>query len=126
MGNRCLFCGGEATARDHLAYCDGRQGHIEAALDAEADFDGETYERPRDHDRLFAQLNRVRGVMADHVWHTLDAIADRTGDPPASISARLRDLRKDKFGRLTIERRYVTGGLFEYRWPEPVAEEVHP
>jgi predicted dehydrogenase len=88
------------------------------ALDFEADFDGRTYERPRDHDRLFAQLTRVRGVMADHAWHTLDAIAARTADPPASVSARLRDLRKAKFGHLTIERRYLDRGLFEYRWPE--------
>jgi hypothetical protein len=27
---QCLFCGGDRTAPDHLAHCDGRQGHVEA------------------------------------------------------------------------------------------------
>jgi hypothetical protein len=30
--NRCLFCGGDARSPEHFKYCDGRQGHVEAAL----------------------------------------------------------------------------------------------
>ncbi len=30
-GNFCLFCGGDASAKDHLSRCDGRQGGIEDA-----------------------------------------------------------------------------------------------
>ena len=30
MVNACLFCGGDASAADHLLHCDGRQGHQEA------------------------------------------------------------------------------------------------
>jgi hypothetical protein len=26
---RCLYCGGDASAPDHWAHCDGRQGHVE-------------------------------------------------------------------------------------------------
>jgi hypothetical protein len=29
----CLFCGGDPTAPDHAASCDGRQGHIDAPDD---------------------------------------------------------------------------------------------
>lgn len=80
-------------------------------------FDGETYEPAKDHERLTGQLGRVRTVMLDHVWRTLAEIEAVTGDPPASISARLRDLRKTKFGGYTIQRRRRgedTSGLFEY------------
>lgn len=30
--NPCLFCGGDRGEPDHAAHCDGRQGHVEAAL----------------------------------------------------------------------------------------------
>jgi hypothetical protein len=52
--------------------------------------------------------------MLDHQWHTLADLAT-TGDPEASVSARLRDLRKPKFGGFHIERRYVSAGLWAYR-----------
>jgi hypothetical protein len=79
------------------------------------DFDGATYDRDRDGDRLRAQLVRVSKVLADHGWHMLSEIERVTGDPQASISARIRDLRKAKFGRHLVERRYVVDGLWEYR-----------
>ena len=79
------------------------------------DFDGETYERERDHARLTSQLQRVQDVLVDGAWRTLDEIAIRTGAPAASVSARLRDLRKQKFGGHVIERKYLARGLFEYR-----------
>lgn len=111
----CRFCGGDATAPDHPRFCDGRQGWQD-------DFDGDTYDRPRDRDRLFAQLGRVRVVFSDHAWHTLAEVSALTGDPQASISARIRDLRKAKFGAAIVERRYIDRGLWEYRLvPAPVA-----
>ena len=79
------------------------------------DFAGRTYVPERDHDRLRAQLGRVKAAMTDGAWHTLGDIAERTGDPEASVSARLRDLRKAKFGGHDIARRYVSRGLWEYR-----------
>jgi len=116
MHSPCLFCGGDRSAPDHAARCDGRQGAIEAAI---PDFDGETYERERDRERLRAQLTRVYGVMRDHAWRTLADIAAATNDPEASVSARLRDLRKDKFGGWIVERRYVALGQWEYRMLAP-------
>lgn len=79
------------------------------------DFDGKTYNRPRDCGRLNKQLVAVREIMEDGLWHTLGEIADRTANPESSVSARLRDLRKPRFGLRTIERRYVSQGLWEYR-----------
>jgi hypothetical protein len=90
------------------------------------DFDGETYERELDHDRLGAQLLRVFTLMKDGVWRTFAEIDAVTHDPQASISARLRDLRKKKFGSYLLEkRRRGEGrrGLWEYRLVKPEPEE---
>lgn len=78
-------------------------------------FDGATYSHPRDGARLHAQLAKVREAMADHQWHTLAELAAICDAPESSVSARLRDLRKRKFGLHTIERRYAGNGLWEYR-----------
>lgn len=80
-----------------------------------ADFDGKTFVRARDRERLAAQLTAVRRFMSDGQWRLLAEIAAATGAPEASISARLRDLRKPKFGGLTVERDYVGDGLWQYR-----------
>lgn len=77
--------------------------------------DGSTYDHERDGKRLAAQHGRIFDVMKDGRWRTLSAIALATGDPEASISARLRDLRKPKFGAHTVSREYLGDGLFQYR-----------
>jgi hypothetical protein len=79
------------------------------------EFGGATYDEKRDGDRLKAQLSRVRSHMLRNSWQTLDQISEATGDPPASVSARLRDLRKQQFGAYTIEREYGSRGLWRYR-----------
>lgn len=82
------------------------------------DFDGRTYNREFDLERLNAQMKRVYHCMVDGNWRTLEEISVVTGDREASISARLRDLRKDKFGGFLVERRSRgdrSKGLFEYR-----------
>ena len=84
-------------------------------LQPELDFQGSTYSRERDRGRLFAQLQDVFALMKDGRWRTLGNIASATGHPEASVSARLRDLRKEARGGHTVERRYVGGGLYEYR-----------
>ena len=82
-------------------------------------FDGEGL-TASDHKRLHCQLEAVRGLMLDGRWRTLPEISQATGAPPASVSARLRDLRKAKFGGHAVFRRRVAGavGLFEYRVSE--------
>ena len=80
-------------------------------------FDGATYDPTQDKDRLGRQLRLVKAVMLDGAWHRLMELAEYTGGSEAAISARIRDLRKAKFGAFTVERRRVTGekGLWEYR-----------
>ena len=79
-------------------------------------FDGETYDPQRDHARLTGQLSRVKAYLADGGWHTLAEIADAAGGSEAGASARIRDLRKAKFGGYDVARRNVAGGIWEYRW----------
>src|SRR6266446_4572717 len=67
--------------------------------------DGSTYVHERDGQRLALQHNRVLAVMRDGREHTLAEIALITRDPEASVSARLRDLRKPRFGGHNIQRR---------------------
>lgn len=92
-------------------------------MSAYLNFDGDTYEPELDHDRLATLLDRVRTLMADGRWRTLAAITEVCGGTEASVSARLRDLRKPRFGSHDIERRRVCGsdGLFEYRMAGTIA-----
>lgn len=89
-------------------------GH-EPSPSPEKAFDGRTYEPARDYVRHSGQLKRVYDVMRGGQWRSLDEIVDMTGGTTASASARLRDLRKEKYGAFEVERRHVKGGLFLYR-----------
>lgn len=88
----------------------------------EQDRDGSTYVPERDYARLNAQHQRVYFVMRFGQWLSLGQISGMTGDPEASISARLRDFRKERFGPHVVERRHVENGLWEYRliWNQEV------
>jgi hypothetical protein len=79
------------------------------------DRDGETFDRKRDLSRLNDQMRDVYRLMQDGQWRPLFAIAHHTGHPEASVSARLRDLRKPRYGGFTVERRYIANGVFHYR-----------
>lgn len=91
-----------------------------------ARFDGKTYEPKHDHKRMRGQLELVFNLMQDGRWRSLEEIAVGIygDDDPfwllrtAGLSARLRDLRKDKFGGHTVDRQSRGDrkrGLFEYR-----------
>lgn len=82
-------------------------------------FDGATYEPVRDRERLTAQLDRVRKVMESGKKVTLTYLARVCDCSEASVSARLRDLRKKRFGGFTIERTYKEKGVFEYQMRKP-------
>lgn len=79
------------------------------------DRDGSSFSRGRDLSRLNAQMADVYRYMSHGEWRTLADIATNTGHPEASVSARLRDLRKDKFGGFNVERRYIACGQYQYR-----------
>lgn len=66
-------------------------------------FDGKTY-TPSDGPRLGRQLAQVASLMRDGQWRTTQ-----------SVSARLRDLRKPRYGSHPVERRRVSAGVFQYR-----------
>lgn len=75
---------------------------------------GSTFNPDLDSERLAKQSSRVFALMKDGRARTLREISDATGDPEASVSARLRDLRR--LG-LTVNRQRrgdEKRGLFEY------------
>ncbi len=80
-------------------------------------FDGGTYNDRKDRTRLKSQLDRVFYLMKDGKYRTLDEIQGEVGGSVPAVSARLRDLRKKKFGGFIVERKRRIGqnGLFEYR-----------
>ena len=76
---------------------------------------GETYSRAFDEARLNRQALLVYQVVAKGGWWTLREIAEKTQQPEASISARLRDFRN--MHGLTVNRRRrgeETRGIWEY------------
>lgn len=85
--------------------------------------DGETFDPTLDAERLGREMQAVIAVMYWEGWWTLPGLLAATRrvvqDPlafsEAGISARLRDLRKARYGRQTIERRRKGSG-WEYRW----------
>jgi hypothetical protein len=79
-------------------------------------YGGATYDPARDGPRLNRQASAVYAVMADGAWRTLREIAEATKYPEASISARLRDLKKPEFYvQGTVEKEYLADGLWRYR-----------
>lgn len=78
-------------------------------------FDGKTYEPSRDYVRLKGQMLAVFDLMADGQWRSLRQIADIVEGSEAAVSARLRDLRKEKFGAHVVDRKHVGCGLHLYR-----------
>jgi hypothetical protein len=89
--------------------------------DAPVHFDGKTYDAELDLARLTTLQDRVRGLMADGQWWSLQMLqhalrltyGHRYSE--TSISARVRDLRKHKHGGRIVEAKRVTGGLWHYR-----------
>jgi hypothetical protein len=84
-------------------------------LPPEQAFDGESYDPDQDYVRLSGQLARVYELMNDGHWRTLADIAAHAGGSEAACSARLRDLRKPKYGHHLIERDRIGNGLWRYR-----------
>lgn len=81
-------------------------------------FNGPDYVPALDDGRLSRQMDRIRRLMLDGCWRTLQEIAAATGDPPASVSAQLRHLRKQRFGCHVVNKRrrgLAVTGLFEYQ-----------
>jgi hypothetical protein len=82
---------------------------------ANTNFDGVTFEKERDGVRLAGQLLKVFEIMRDGNPRTLNQLADAVGGSEAGVSARLRDLKKDRFGGHIIQKRHLGNGLWQYR-----------
>lgn len=113
---RCLTCTDRGLGRKvAMGPAPGEQ----QTLIAEPDRDppAPTHLPAADAARLGAQLRRVIACMSDGEWHTLTEISAATGDPEASISARLRDMRRADCGGYTIDDRLrgTSRALHEYR-----------
>lgn len=79
-------------------------------------FDGNHYHQTEDEIRLTKQLQGVYNCIRDGGWQTVKEIADKTNYPQPSISAQLRNLRKEKFGGMNVQGRYRSGTrIFEYK-----------
>jgi hypothetical protein len=70
----------------------------------DGDRDGATYVQGQDFVRLNRQQRLVFEIMRDGKWRTLAEIAALARAPEASVSARLRDLRKPRFGGAEVQR----------------------
>jgi hypothetical protein len=96
-----------------------------------ATFDGATIEKG-DEPRLWSQLLAIADLMSDKQWRTLRGIKAEVNNQyslmasEASISARLRDLRKPRFGAFLVERKRIgPGALCAYRvLPPPPTEQL--
>lgn len=83
-----------------------------------AQFDGATYLPLFDQKRLEGQYEKVFAVMAHGGWWTLRQLANICECSEASISARIRDMRKEKRGGHTVNRRRGRcwdSGIHEYQ-----------
>lgn len=83
---------------------------------AQGDRDGETFNRPRDRKRLDTAMHRVSDTMSDKKWHTLKDLAKKAECSETCASARVRDLRKPKFGGWKVDAMHCTAGVWAYRW----------
>ncbi len=91
-------------------------GRLSDALTQAPEFDGKTFNQRRDGRRLNGQLAAVHSILSgDYRWYGLRELATRCSGSEAGVSARIRDLRKPKFGGHIIQKRCVNNGLWEYR-----------
>ncbi len=84
-------------------------------LDLIPQFDGAVYEAELDLDRLTWQLDRIKKLMSDGQWRTVERISKIVKAPECSVSAQLRNLKKPRFGGYKVEKRRAVGALWEYR-----------
>lgn len=78
-------------------------------------FGGSTFDAALDGERLTRQLDKVRAAMSQGGWWTLRALATFVEGSEAGVSARIRDLRKERNGGHTVDTRRGEGGVWFYR-----------
>lgn len=70
--------------------------------------------------RLDSLRERIRECLRSGGWWTLRELETVVGGHGTGVSAKLRDLRKPRYGGHTIEAERVCAGLWRYRMvPQP-------
>lgn len=100
---------GENIGRHHLVSADA------AYTTSDVRARGVTFDPELDFERLNKQMQAVWSVVRTGRWYSLNQLAELTGCPTPSVSARLRDLRKPKFGEQEVQSRREAGGYWVYR-----------
>jgi len=91
-------------------------------------FDGDTYDPREDETRLGRQMGACTALMSNYkewtIAHLARAMSARLGRhvSEASASARIRDLRKERFGSHFVDRTRLDNGLHTYRLLSPAQE----
>lgn len=87
-------------------------------------FSGAALDPIRDTERLKRQIDCLRKYALDGRWRSVQTLTSElrvayphVGFPENSVSAQLRNLRKEHF---RVERRHVRNGLHEYRLLPPL------
>ena len=120
MKSIILNRGEEAMTQDSF---DFDKKHQPKRFKDDPDFDGAHYEPTLDKERLTTQLKAIHDCLSWVTWATVDELHETTGFPHASISAQLRNMRKDRFGGLPVVGRYRDGTrTFEYKLEEKINE----
>ena len=84
-------------------------------------YDGEKVTAPEDKKRLGRQSIRVLNYMKryKHTWRSLQEIAEDLNEPAPSVSAQLRNFRKDKFQpegyTYEVHKKNISKGLWKYQ-----------
>src|SRR5262245_41773488 len=112
----------KSIAIAHLAA--NKEAARQVAAAPEPDFDGETYDPALDRHRMTTQLGRVFERLTDGRWYHLETLMAFAQGSESGISARIRDLRKAKFGGWIVQRvrdpdESPKSGLWIYRLRNP-------
>lgn len=78
-------------------------------------FDGADYVHELDGKRLAKNHLKLKNLMQDQRFRTLSEISAITNIPEASVSAGLRDFRKERFGGHIVNKNYLENGLYSYQ-----------
>lgn len=78
-------------------------------------FDGADYVHELDGKRLAKNHLKLKNLMQDQRFRTLSEISAITNIPEASVSAGLRDFRKERFGSHIVNKNYLENGLYSYQ-----------
>jgi len=91
MTQPCLFCGRDPSAPDHLACCDGRQGHIEHAINTQLPpfASGTTPDAYATSLQAAEQIEPLRGTQRAVVYDAI-RIAGIDGRTDAELQLELR------------------------------------